>query len=154
MGLFPHLSRARIWMLRVTMLIRMIYWMWFSDAENRLSIGSLVQKIPIRRWKASRSVGRSVGRSTWENSHIQRKLARPSASLVISSATKLLSRILEILKIPQNFQNFRQFFFLFQNFPPQNQNFQKTGQYVRGQRLMNMCTKFQVDIFKNGWDMT
>ena len=30
-----------------------------------------------------RSVGRS-GRSTWENSHIQRKLARPSASLVIT----------------------------------------------------------------------
>ena len=36
----------------------------------------------ISRWKASRSVGRSVGRSTCENSHIQRKLARPSASLV------------------------------------------------------------------------
>ena len=72
----------------------------------------------------------------------------------ISGATKLLSRILKILKIPQNFQNFRQFFFLFQNFPPQNQNFQKNGQYVRGQWLMNMCTKFQVDILKNGWDIT
>ena len=41
--------------------------------------------------------------------------------------------------------------FLFQNFPPQNQNFQKTGQYVRGQWLMNMCTKFQVDIFNCLW---
>ena len=68
----------------------------------------------------------------------------------MSGATKLLSRILKMFKIPQNFQNFRQFFFLFQNFHPQNQNFQKTGQYVRGQWLMNMCTKFQVDIFKNG----
>ena len=26
--------------------------------------------------------------------------------------------------------------------------------YVRRQCLMNMCTKFQVDIFKNGWDIT
>ena len=25
MGLFPHLSSVRLWMLRVTMLIRMIY---------------------------------------------------------------------------------------------------------------------------------
>ena len=42
----------------------------------------------FKRYKAAekrhgRSVGRSVGRSTCENSHIQRKLARPSASLVI-----------------------------------------------------------------------
>ena len=45
-------------------------------------------------------------------------------------------------------------FFLFQNFPPQNQNFQKTVQHVRWQCLVNMSTKCQVDIFKNGWDMT
>ena len=71
----------------------------------------------------------------------------------ISRATKLPSRFFKILKITKNFQNF-QHFFLFQNFfPPQNQNFQKTVQYVRGKWLMNMCTKFQVDIFKNGWDM-
>ena len=57
----------------------MIFWMWLSDAENRLSIGSLVQKIK----DAEKRHGRS-GRSTWENSHIQRKLARPSASLVIN----------------------------------------------------------------------
>ena len=44
-------------------------------------------------------------------------------------------------------------FFLCQNFPPQNQNFQKTVQNVRGQWLMNTCTKIQFDIFKNGWDM-
>ena len=56
----------------------------------------------------------------------------------------------KFLKISKIFDNF----FLFQNFPPQNQNFQKTGQYVRAQWLMNMCTKFQVDIFKNGWEMT
>ena len=51
--------------------------------------------------------------------------------------------------IPQNFQNFQRLFF--QNFTPQNQNFQRfqNGQYDRGQWLMNMCTKFQVDIFKN-----
>ena len=67
----------------------------------------------------------------------------------ISSATKLLSRIFKTLKIPQNFQSFN-IFFLFQNFSLQNQNFQKTVQYVRGQWLMNMCIKFQVDIFKNG----
>ena len=35
----------------------------------------------------------------------------------ISGATKLLSRILWILKIPQNFPNFRQLFFFFKNFP-------------------------------------
>ena len=45
-------------------------------------------------------------------------------------------------------------FFSFSKFLPSNQNFQKNGEYVRGQLLMNMCTKFQVDIFKNGWDMT
>ena len=55
------------------MLIRMIYWIWLSDAENRLS------QLGSKDTKASRS-----GRSTWENSHIQRKLARPSASLVIT----------------------------------------------------------------------
>ena len=60
----------------------MIYWMWLSDADNRLSIGSLVQKI----LDAEKRHGRSVGRSTWENSHIQRKLARPSASLVIRAS--------------------------------------------------------------------
>ena len=38
--------------------------------------------------------------------------------------------------------------FLFQNFNPQNHNFQKTGQHVRGKWLINMCTKFQVNIFK------
>ena len=58
----------------------------------------------------------------------------------------------------ENFQNFQNFQFLyisvFKIFTLINQNFQKTGQYVRGQWLMNMCTKFQVDIFKNGWDMT
>ena len=36
------------------------------------------------------------------------------------------------LKIPQNFQNFREFFFLFQKFPPQNQNFQKTDNMLEG----------------------
>ena len=59
-------------------------------------------------------------------------------------------KIWKFLKIFKIFDNF----FYFSKFPPQNQNFQKTGQYVRGQWLMNMCTKFQVDIFKNGWDMT
>ena len=54
----------------------------------------------------------------------------------ISGTTK--PRILKILKILLTFPNF----FL-----------QKTVQYVRGQWLTNMCTKFQVDIFKNGWDM-
>ena len=45
-------------------------------------------------------------------------------------------------------------FFSFQDSFPPHQNFQKTVTYVRGQCLMNMCTKFQVDIFKNGWDIT
>ena len=87
MSLFPHLSRVRIWMLRVTMLIRMIYWMWLSDAENSLSIGSLVQKI----WAAEKRHGRSVGRvaQLCENYHIQRKLARPSASLVTTPSKDL-----------------------------------------------------------------
>ena len=43
----------------------------------------------FKRYKTLKSVtvGRS-GRSTWENSHIQRKLARPSASLVITITSK------------------------------------------------------------------
>ena len=45
-------------------------------------------------------------------------------------------------------------FFSFQDSFPPNQNFQKNVSYVRRQCLMNMCTKFQVDIFKNGWDIT
>ena len=44
-------------------------------------------------------------------------------------------------------------FFSFRDSFPQNQNFQKTVTHVRGQCLMNVCTKFQVDIFKNGWDI-
>ena len=40
-------------------------------------------------------------------------------------------------------------FFLFGTVSPQIKK-QKTVTYVRGQCLMNMCTKFQVDIFKNG----
>ena len=50
-----------------------------------------------------------------------------------------------------NFETISKFFnifFFFQDFPPQNQNFQKAVQHVRGQWLMNMCTKFQVDVFK------
>ena len=84
-GLFPHLSRVRLWMLRVTMLMQIVCWMRLSDGENHLPIGSLVEKTYLRHWKASRSglVGRS-SRSSCENYHIQRELARPSASLVIS----------------------------------------------------------------------
>ena len=51
-------------------------------------------------------------------------------------------------KISKMFKILNIFFFLFQNFPPQNQNFQKTVKYVRGQWLINMCTKFKVDILK------
>ena len=72
----------------------------------------------------------------------------------ISGATKLLSRIFKILKITQNFQIFQHFVFLCKIFPLKIKNFQNTVQYVRGQWLINMCTKFQVDIFKNGWDIT
>ena len=43
-------------------------------------------------------------------------------------------------------------FFFSRQFPP-NQNLQKNITYVRGQCLMNMCTKFYVDIFKNSWDI-
>ena len=59
----------------------------------------------------------------------------------ISRATKLLSRIFKIVKISENFQ--KKSFFSFRNSFPPNQNFQKTVTYVRGQCLMNMCTKFQ-----------
>ena len=44
MGLFLHLSSVSLWMLRVTMLMRIIYWMWLSDSEKHLPVGSLVQK--------------------------------------------------------------------------------------------------------------
>ena len=65
----------------------------------------------------------------------------------ISGATKLLSRILKFWKFLKIFKIFDNFF-SFSKCSPQNQNFQKTGQHVRGQWLMNMCTQFQVDIFK------
>ena len=71
-----------------------------------------------------------------------------SASL-ISRDTKLQSRIFNILKSSKNFQ-YCKHFFLFKIVPPQNQHFQKTAQHVRWKRLMNRCTKFQADIFKNG----
>ena len=80
MGLFPHLSRVRLWMLIVTVLMRTIYWMWLSDDENHF-FNRLLGSKDIRRWKASRSgrvgSGRSdrSGRSSWENYHIQRKLS-------------------------------------------------------------------------------
>ena len=45
-------------------------------------------------------------------------------------------------------------FFAFSKFSLSKSNFQKTVLCVRGQWLMNTCTKFQADIFKNGWDMT
>ena len=38
--------------------------------------------------------------------------------------------------------------FSFRDSFPQIKTFKKTVTYVRGQCLMNMCTKFQVDIFK------
>ena len=50
---------------------------------------------------------------------------------------------LKFWKFPKIFKIFNIFFFLFQNFLPQNQNVKKTVQYVRGQRLMNMCKNFK-----------
>ena len=44
---------------------------------------------------------------------------------------------------------FNNFFFFFK-FSPSKSKFSKNVQYVRGQWLMNMSTKFQVDIFKTG----
>ena len=70
----------------------------------------------------------------------------------ISRATKLLSRIFKILKILKNFQKMPNFF-LFETVSPQIKIFKKNITYLRGQCLMNMCTRFQVDIFKNGWDI-
>ena len=60
------------------------------------------------------------------------------------------SQFWKFQKILEIFNNY----FAFSKIPLQNQNFPKIVSYVRGQWLMNMCTKFQVDIFKNGWDMT
>ena len=50
----------------------------------------------------------------------------------ISRSTKLLSRILEILKIPQNFPNFQQFFFFFKIFPLKIKIFKKTDNMLEG----------------------
>ena len=70
-----------------------------------------------------------------------------------SGAINMLSRIWIFWKFSKISEIFN-IFFSFQNFPPQNQNFQKTVLYVRGKWLINMYTKFQVDIFENSWDMT
>ena len=59
-------------------------------------------------------------------------------------ATKLLSRIFRILKIPR--KNIKIVYF--RNIFPLKQNFHKSMQYVRWQWLMNMCIKFQVDVKK------
>ena len=50
----------------------------------------------------------------------------------ISGATKLLSRILKMLKIPQHFQNIRQFFFFFKNFPLKIKIFKKPDYMLEG----------------------
>ena len=50
----------------------------------------------------------------------------------ISGATKLLSRILKILKIHQNFQNCRQFFFFFKIFPLKIKIFKKPDIMLEG----------------------
>ena len=85
MGLFPHLSRVRIWMLRVTMLIRMNNWLWLSDGESHFSIGSMVQKTSDDEKRYGRSVGWS-GRSSLRKLSYSAK-TRSAASLVISSST-------------------------------------------------------------------
>ena len=59
----------------------------------------------------------------------------------ISRATKPLSR---------NFS----FIFIFQNFPPQNQIFHKTYNMLQDNGWWISVKKIQVDILKNGWDMT
>ena len=65
----------------------------------------------------------------------------------VSGVTKCYLRFWTFWQFPKISQIFH-FFYFFSKFPPQNTNFQKTVQYVRGQWLMNMCTKFQVDFFK------
>ena len=45
---------------------------------------------------------------------------------------------------------FNNFFFFFKIFPLKIKIFKKTYYILEGQWLMNMCTTFQVDIFKNG----
>ena len=88
--LFPHPPRVRIWMLRVTMLIRMIYWIGFQMAKTICQSVAwfkrykTLKSVPVGSGRVgSGRVGR-WGRSSWENYHIKRKLARPSASLVNS----------------------------------------------------------------------
>ena len=71
----------------------------------------------------------------------------------ISRATKLLSRIFTILKISEKKFKKCPFFFLFEAVSPKSK-FLKTVTNVRELCLMNMCTKYQVDIFKNSWDIT
>ena len=55
------------------------------------------------------------------------------------------------IKFSENFHFFNILFLFFKIFPFKIKMFKKTYlQYVRGEWLMNMCTQFQVDIFKNG----
>ena len=65
----------------------------------------------------------------------------------------MLFQIFKIFQISKRNKKNVQFDFFSKKFTP-NQNFQKTVTYVGGQCLMNMCTQLQVDIFKNGWDIT
>ena len=55
---------------------------WFIECGFQMPKTVCQSVAWFKRCKMMKSV--TVGRSTWENSHIQRKLARPSASLVIS----------------------------------------------------------------------
>ena len=68
----------------------------------------------------------------------------------MNRATKLLSRIFEILKILENFEKKSTFFKNFENFPRNFQNFQKTVTYVKWQYLKMLCRKFQVASFEIG----
>ena len=132
---------------------------WGVSARAQLHTPPLFRVLAWIGWLKVDDCGISRGnfQPTW---HVQVTLRHLSCarSFIAHKALYWLLRYWNLLRSQYvnsnlNFQNFRHFF-LFQNFPPQNQKFQKTVPYVRGQWLMNMYTKFQVDIFKNGWDMT
>ena len=96
------------------------------------------------------------------NEHLFLWLSNDIKTIVVNHPYRVMSKNAYAVAITplspisdfENFENCLKFpkfstFFL-QNFHSKNQTVQKTVQYVRGQWLINMCTKFQDDIFKNG----
>ena len=57
-----------------------------------------------------------------------------------------MSNFRNLENVRKYFENIFNIFFSFPKFPPKTKFFEKNEIHIKGQWLMNMCAKFQVDI--------